>query len=141
MTEPSPVVSVIMPTYGNRGYLAESVRSVLDQTFTDFELLIVDDCSREPIKVGSDDPRIRVLRHVRNQGPAAARNTALPTRVVAISPSSMMTTSTRSTVSSAVSMRSGRPASTVCRSRSPIAGLMGTCVARWQQWGFLCCNR
>ena len=77
MTDQSPVVTVIMPTYGNRGFLAESVRSVLDQTFTDFELLIVDDCSREPIEVGSDDPRIRVLRHVRNQGPAAARNTAL----------------------------------------------------------------
>ena len=77
MTDQSPVVTVIMPTYGNRGYLAESVRSVLDQSFSDFELLIVDDCSREPIEVGSDDPRIRVLRHVRNQGPAAARNTAL----------------------------------------------------------------
>ena len=77
MSDQSPTVTVIMPTYGNRGYLADSVRSVLAQTFTDFELLIVDDCSREPIQVGSDDPRIRILHHVRNQGPAAARNTAL----------------------------------------------------------------
>ncbi len=75
--EQTPTVSVIMPTYGNRGFLAESVQSVLAQTFADFELLVVDDHSREPIETGTDDPRVRVIRMPSNQGPAAARNTGI----------------------------------------------------------------
>jgi glycosyltransferase involved in cell wall biosynthesis len=56
------------------------MRSVLDQSFSDLELIVVDDASTEDIEavvatVG--DPRIRYLRHDRNQGAAAARNTGL----------------------------------------------------------------
>ncbi len=60
--------------------LVRAVESVLTQTFTDFEILIVDDCSTDetPEMVGGlDDPRIRLLRHGQNRGQSAARNTGI----------------------------------------------------------------
>ncbi|MFV0422321.1 glycosyltransferase family 2 protein [Oleidesulfovibrio sp.] len=71
-----PVVSVIMPVYNTEAYLAEAVQSVLDQDFTDFELLVLDDGS--PGDAGAvlsqfDDARIRYLRH-ENMGPGYTRN-------------------------------------------------------------------
>ena len=70
---PMPTFSVIIPTYGRPQYLAEAVDSVLHQTMNDFELLIVDDASPEPIGQ-FDDPRVRTIRAERNGGAAAARN-------------------------------------------------------------------
>lgn len=72
-------VSVIMPVYNVEKYLAQAIRSVLDQTFTDFELLIVDDGSTDgsPAVYSSfTDPRIRVIVQ-RNRGLAGARNTGI----------------------------------------------------------------
>ena len=71
-----PTVSIIMPVYNTEKFLAGAVRSVLAQTYEDFELLVIDDESPgNPRKVLDefDDPRIRYLRHP-NGGPAFTRN-------------------------------------------------------------------
>jgi glycosyltransferase involved in cell wall biosynthesis len=76
----SPTVSVILPTFNRSRTLPAAMRSVLDQSFRDLELIVVDDASTEDIAAlvaGVGDPRIRYLRHDRNQGAAAARDTGL----------------------------------------------------------------
>lgn len=73
----SPRVSVIMATYDYGPYIAQSIRSVLDQTFSDFELLIVDDGSRDgtpSIVEQFEDPRITFWVGAENRGSAARRN-------------------------------------------------------------------
>lgn len=87
MTDPttpnsSPRVSVVVPTYDAAGFVANALGSLLDQTLTDWEAIVVDDASRDrTVEVVGDfvrrDPRIRLERHTVNGGPAAARNTAL----------------------------------------------------------------
>lgn len=75
-----PLVSVIMPTYNCGRFIAESIRSVLSQTYTEWELLIVDDCSTdetESIVSSYKDERIRYMRNERNMGAALTRNRAL----------------------------------------------------------------
>ncbi|WP_395400051.1 glycosyltransferase family 2 protein [Pseudoduganella sp. UC29_106] len=65
------IVSVCIPTYNGATYLRQAVDSVLSQTFTDFELLIVDDCSSDDtaqVVAGYSDPRIRFLRNQHNLG-------------------------------------------------------------------------
>jgi glycosyltransferase involved in cell wall biosynthesis len=74
----TPSVSIITPAYNSASYLPETIASVLAQTFSDFELLIIDDGSRDDtLQVALDfaarDTRIRVLP-APNAGPAAARN-------------------------------------------------------------------
>lgn len=74
-------VSVIMPVYNVEEYLAESIQSVLNQSFKDFELLIVDDGSTDSSGLIADtfekkDERITVI-HQKNAGQSAARNTAI----------------------------------------------------------------
>ena len=52
-------ISVILPVYNAERWVAESVQSILDQTFTDFELLVVDDASTDgtaAVLRGFDDP-------------------------------------------------------------------------------------
>ena len=72
----APKVSIIIPTYGRKQYLAEAVTSVIQQSFSDWELFIVDDSSPTPLADDQFlDPRIKVLHHKTNRGPAAARNT------------------------------------------------------------------
>ncbi|SDX22528.1 glycosyltransferase family 2 protein [Pseudomonas sp. NFACC08-1] len=78
----SVTFSIIMPVFNAVRTLNESVLSVLDQTFTDFELIIVDDCSvdgsRESIKLFAEmDNRIRTVFLERNSGVANARNAAI----------------------------------------------------------------
>ncbi|MCB6179837.1 glycosyltransferase [Rhodobacter sp. Har01] len=73
-------VSVILPVYNRSASLADSMRSVLDQSYRDLELIVVDDASTEdlrPIVEGLGDPRVRFLRRERNGGASAARNTGL----------------------------------------------------------------
>lgn len=75
-----PNVSVIIITYNRAQYLQRAIRSVLDQTFQDFEILVVDDASTdETPKVVEDfcDPKIRYIRHQVNRQEASSRNTAL----------------------------------------------------------------
>ena len=76
------IVSIIMPTYNCAGYIAESVESVLNQTFSDWELEIVDDCSTDDTyKVLAPYldryPNIHYRRFPKNRGPAAARTEAM----------------------------------------------------------------
>lgn len=71
-------VSVIIPTF-NRGYcLGESVRSVLEQSFTDFELIVVDDGSTDnTLEVVRQFPALQLIRLKANQGVSFARNRGL----------------------------------------------------------------
>ena len=69
-----------MPAFDAEATICASVESALAQTVADLELVVVDDGSRVPVtEVLGDirDPRLRILRHDRNRGTSAARNTAL----------------------------------------------------------------
>jgi glycosyltransferase involved in cell wall biosynthesis len=66
--------SVIIATHNRPEFLSEAVASVVDQSFPDFEVLIIDDASTPPARVARSDPRIRVIRRERAAGPAASRN-------------------------------------------------------------------
>ena len=77
--ESAPLVSVVMPVYNGERYLAEAIESILGQTFTDFELLIVDDGSIDSSPAiarayAERDSRIRIFQLERNMGKADARN-------------------------------------------------------------------
>lgn len=69
-----PLFSVIIPTYEGGGRVPPAIPSVLAQTFTDYECLVVDDGSAAPAQV-PEHPRIRFLRRDVNGGPGPARNT------------------------------------------------------------------
>ncbi len=76
----NPCVSVVLPTYNRARILKRAVDSVLNQTFTNFELIIVDDCSQdntEDIIATFSDPRIKYIKHKINRGGCAARNTGI----------------------------------------------------------------
>ena len=75
-------ISIITPAYNAENFICETIKSVQQQTYTDWELLIVDDCSTDYTNVlakdyAREDPRIRVLRPDANGGVAAARNFGL----------------------------------------------------------------
>lgn len=74
-------VSVIMPLYNAEKFLELSVQSVLSQTFKDFELIMVDDCSTDgtlALAESFEDERIKILRNKKNLGtPGATRNVGL----------------------------------------------------------------
>ncbi|PWB59924.1 MAG: hypothetical protein C3F18_00405 [Nitrosomonadales bacterium] len=72
-----PRVSVIIPTHNRPSLLAEALASLLAQTFSDWEAVIVDDASSPPVSVGDKDARIHVLHHNASQGGAAAKNTGI----------------------------------------------------------------
>lgn len=66
-----PKVSICIPTYNRANYLVYAVNSVLNQTYSDFELIICDDGSTDntPERVSQwNDPRIRYIRHIKNRG-------------------------------------------------------------------------
>lgn len=75
-----PLVSVVIPSY-NRGHaIAACIDSVLAQTLQDFEIVVVDDASRDDTRAqvaAIRDPRVRYLAHAHNRGGAAARNTGV----------------------------------------------------------------
>ena len=73
-------VSIILPTYNRAHLLPRAILSVLDQTYQNFELVIIDDASTDEtsqVVKDFDDPRIQYIRHERNQGASAARNTGI----------------------------------------------------------------
>ena len=74
------LVSIIMPSWNTGQYIAESIESVLNQTYKNWELIIVDDCSTDntdEIVVGYNDERIKYLKNEKNCGAALTRNRAL----------------------------------------------------------------
>ena len=74
------LVSIIMPSYNTAKYIGESIQSVLAQTYTNWELIIVDDCSTDntdEIIAAIADARIRYLKNDKNSGAAVSRNRAL----------------------------------------------------------------
>ena len=80
MTEQKPLVSIVLPTYNGSKYLAEAVESCRAQTWPNWELIIVDDCSTDGTPdliraLAQKDPRIRSVRHERNRKLPAALNT------------------------------------------------------------------
>ena len=74
-------VSIIMPSYNTGKYIADSIESVLKQTYSDWELLIVDDCSTDEtdkiVEPYLSDKRIKYLKNEKNSGAAVSRNRAL----------------------------------------------------------------
>ena len=74
------LVSIIMPSYNTADYIEETIQSVLNQTYTNWELLIVDDCSNDStlqILENYNDERIKVFVNEQNSGAAVSRNKAL----------------------------------------------------------------
>lgn len=75
-----PVVSIIIPVYNRRELLYRAIKSVINQTYRNIEIIVIDDGSNEDIKSvceSFNDLRIRYFRHIENKGAAAARNTGL----------------------------------------------------------------
>ena len=78
----SPIFSIIVPVYNVQNYIAQCIKSIQNQTFYDFEILVVDDCGTDCSmdivkKFALDDARIKIIKHDRNLGLGAARNTGL----------------------------------------------------------------
>jgi len=76
----APRVTVFIPVYNRQHYIATAVDSILEQTFEDFELLVIDDGSTDAtldVLARYRDPRLRVERNPRNLGLPATRNRGL----------------------------------------------------------------
>ena len=74
------LVSIIMPSWNTGRFIGESIQSVLDQTYPNWELIIVDDCSTDntdEVVASFQDDRIRYLHNEHNSGAALTRNYAL----------------------------------------------------------------
>ena len=77
-----PQVSIIVPFWGVEEFIGECIESILCQTYKDFELLLVDDCSQDGSKLiaekyASIDSRVKIISHRENLGLGGARNTGL----------------------------------------------------------------
>lgn len=76
------LVSIITPLYNCSDYLEQTIQSVLSQTYQDWEMIMVDDCSTDNSleiaqKYAAQDSRIKVFQLEKNSGAAVARNTAI----------------------------------------------------------------
>lgn len=75
-----PTVSVVIPTFNRSELVARAIRSVQGQTYSNLEIIVVDDASRDDTKkvvAGMSDARIRYIRHESNRGGSGARNTGI----------------------------------------------------------------
>lgn len=78
----SSLISIIMPAYNSENTISESIQSVLNQTYKNFELIVVNDCSLDSTKKIIEsfthlDKRIKFVDKIVNEGVASARNTGL----------------------------------------------------------------
>lgn len=75
-----PFFSVIIPLYNKENYVENALKSILNQTFTDFEVIIVNDCSTDK-GVSKIEPyldeKVRLIHHEKNKGLSATRNTGI----------------------------------------------------------------
>lgn len=76
------LVSIITPNYNCKNFIAQTIESVLSQTYTNWEMVIVDDCSTDgsyeiALEYSVKDSRIKVLRNEKNSGAAISRNKAI----------------------------------------------------------------
>lgn len=79
-SENRPAISVIIPTYNRSGLIGDAIASVIAQTFADFELIVVDDCSSDDsaaVVAEFTDPRVRLIALKDNGGSNAARNAGI----------------------------------------------------------------
>ena len=77
----APCVSVVLPVHNVADYIESAIKSVLKQTFADFELLVFDDCSTDGTAARVQalaDPRLRFFQNSRNLGRAGTDNAAIP---------------------------------------------------------------
>jgi len=77
-----PKVSIVCPVYNSELFLKETIDSVIDQSFIDWELILIDDCSTDASRViiesaRNKDQRIKYVSLDSNSGPAIARNTGI----------------------------------------------------------------
>ncbi len=79
-----PNFSVVIPLYNKENFISQTLTSVLNQSFSDFEVVIVNDCSTDnsvAIVNQFKDPRIRLIHHQKNSGLSASRNTGIKNSV------------------------------------------------------------
>ncbi|EGJ3606263.1 glycosyltransferase, partial [Campylobacter jejuni] len=74
-----PLVSIVMPCYNRQEYIVDAIESILNQTYSNFEFIIIDDCSTDNTyeivkKYAENDKRIIVLKNEKNQGIVYALN-------------------------------------------------------------------
>lgn len=74
-----PLVSIITPMYNNQNVILETINSVLKQTYSNWELLLIDDASSDKTlstvkSIINEDSRIKLFEHSQNKGAAEARN-------------------------------------------------------------------
>ena len=72
MTKASPLISVIIPCYNAEKYVEQAVRSIMNQTYKNQEILCTDDCSIDSTlsileRLATEDSRIRIIRHTENK--------------------------------------------------------------------------
>lgn len=79
-----PQISIVVPVYNAEKYIEQTVDMVMKQTFTDWELILVEDCSKDnsaevlrSLESELQDARIRVIYKEKNEGAAKARNTGI----------------------------------------------------------------
>ena len=74
------LISIITPTYNCAQFIGETIKSVINQTYTNWEMIIVDDASNdntEEVVKSIKDERIKYIRLKENSGAATARNIAM----------------------------------------------------------------
>lgn len=75
------LVSIIMPSWNTARFIGKSIKCIIDQTYQNWELLIVDDCSTDNtddvVKPYLSDPRIKYFKNEKNSGAALTRNRAM----------------------------------------------------------------
>ncbi len=77
---PTPILSIIIPTYNAEKFISQAIQSILDQTYNNFELIIINDASTDNTKSiieTFDDSRIKYFENEKNEGIVFSRNKGL----------------------------------------------------------------
>ena len=77
-----PFFSIVMPVYGVEAYIEHAILSIMKQTYQDWEIVVVNDCSPDAsVKIAEQmagkDNRIRIIHHEKNQGLSADRKSVV----------------------------------------------------------------